>query len=95
MLRPRDRGDPWGAHTKVPFGAPASLRSRIPESGDHESLALQAVETIVSLCCGSAGLAYLLRPSPRARQVAARVALVGASTAFAALLGFAVLSDVL
>ena len=58
-------------------------------------LALQAVETIVSLCCGSAGLAYLLRPSPRARQVAARVALVGASTAFAALLGFAVLSDVL
>jgi hypothetical protein len=58
-------------------------------------LALQAVETIVSLSCGSAGLAFLLRPNPRARRVAARLALVGSSAALAALVGFAVLSDVL
>ena len=58
-------------------------------------LAMQAVETMVSVSCGTAGLAYLLRPNERGRRVALRVSLVGASAALAALLGFAVLTDVL
>jgi len=57
-------------------------------------LAIQAVETMVSLSCGTAGLAYLLRPNPRARRITARLAVVGGSAALAALLGFAVLADV-
>jgi uncharacterized membrane protein YbhN (UPF0104 family) len=58
-------------------------------------LAIQAVETIVSLTCGSAGLAYLLRPNPRARRIAARLAVVGASAVLAAALGLAMLNDLL
>lgn len=50
-------------------------------------LALQAIETVVSISCGSTGLAYLLRPNPRARRIALRVALVGASATLAALVG--------
>lgn len=56
-------------------------------------LAIQAVETMVSISCGTTGLAYLLRPSARARRIATRVALVGASAAFAAVLGLTVLVD--
>ncbi len=52
-------------------------------------LAIQTVETLVSVCCGTAGLAYLLRPNERARLIVRRVALVGASTAAAAGLGLA------
>jgi uncharacterized membrane protein YbhN (UPF0104 family) len=54
-------------------------------------LAIQAVETVVSVSCGSVGLAYLLRPSERARRIAGRVALVGAAAALAAFLGVAML----
>lgn len=50
-------------------------------------LAIQGVETIVSIACGTTGLGYLLRPNPRARRIAARIAVVGASTALAALVG--------
>jgi uncharacterized membrane protein YbhN (UPF0104 family) len=50
-------------------------------------LALQAVETSVSIACGTCGLAYLFRPAPRARRIALRVALVGASATLAALVG--------
>jgi uncharacterized membrane protein YbhN (UPF0104 family) len=50
-------------------------------------LAIQGVETIVSISCGTTGLAYLLWPNPRARRLAARVAVVGASAALAALVG--------
>jgi hypothetical protein len=53
-------------------------------------LAIQAVETAVSLACGSVGLAYLLRPDERARRVARRVAVVAAATSLAALVGIAV-----
>jgi uncharacterized membrane protein YbhN (UPF0104 family) len=55
-------------------------------------LAIQGVETIVSLSCGATGLAYLLRPNQRARRIAARVALVGASVALAAVVGVTVLN---
>jgi len=54
-------------------------------------LAIQGVETVVSLTCGSLGLAYLVRPNPRARMIAGRVALVGASAALAAVVGATVL----
>lgn len=50
-------------------------------------LAIQGVETIVSISCGTTGLAYLLRPNPRARRLAARIAVVGASAVLAALVG--------
>jgi uncharacterized membrane protein YbhN (UPF0104 family) len=50
-------------------------------------LAIQGVETVVSIGCGTAGVAYLVRPGPRARRVAIRVAAVVASAAFAAVLG--------
>lgn len=50
-------------------------------------LAIQGVETIVSISCGTTGLGYLLRPNPRARRIAGRVAVVGASSALAALVG--------
>ena len=46
-------------------------------------LAIQAVETIVSISCGTTGLAYMLRPNPRARRIAARVAVIGASAGLA------------
>jgi uncharacterized membrane protein YbhN (UPF0104 family) len=55
-------------------------------------LAIQGVETIVSLSCGATGLAYLLRPNERARRIATRTALVGASVALAALVGATVLN---
>ncbi|MGZ4335174.1 MAG: lysylphosphatidylglycerol synthase transmembrane domain-containing protein [Gaiellaceae bacterium] len=54
-------------------------------------LAIQGVETVVSIVCGSLGLAYLVRENARIRVVAARVALVGASAALAAVVGVAVL----
>ena len=50
-------------------------------------LAIQGVETLVSVTCGSLGLAYLLRPNERARRIAGRIVLVGASAALAAVLG--------
>lgn len=53
-------------------------------------LAIQAVETIVSTTCGTAGLVYLLHPSARMRRVASRVAVVGVSVASAAFLGLTV-----
>lgn len=53
-------------------------------------LAIQTVETLVSVSCGTAGVLYLVRPTARARQIASRVAIVGASTAGAAFVGLAV-----
>jgi uncharacterized membrane protein YbhN (UPF0104 family) len=53
-------------------------------------LAIQTVETLVSISCGAIGVVYLLRPNARARQLASRVAIVGASTAAAAGVGLAV-----
>jgi len=50
-------------------------------------LAIQGVETLVSVTCGSLGLAYLMQPSERVSRVATRVALVGGTTLLAALLG--------
>jgi len=55
-------------------------------------LAIQTVETLVSVSCGTAGLAFLLQPSEQVRRIAARVAIVGGSTAAAAGLGLAVLN---
>jgi uncharacterized membrane protein YbhN (UPF0104 family) len=55
-------------------------------------LAIQTVETLVSVSCGIAGITYLLQPNARVRQVASRVALVGASTAAAAVVGVAVVN---
>jgi uncharacterized membrane protein YbhN (UPF0104 family) len=55
------------------------------------ALGIQVVETVVSLACGSAGLAYLLYPNARARLIARRIVLVGASAAVAALLGLSLL----
>lgn len=52
-------------------------------------LAIQAVETAVSVSCGVSGLAYLLYPNERARRIAGRVALVGGSAAVAAVVGVA------
>jgi hypothetical protein len=51
------------------------------------------VETLVSVACGSAGIAYLVEPSERVRRALARVAVVGASAGAAAVVGF-VLSSV-
>jgi uncharacterized membrane protein YbhN (UPF0104 family) len=53
-------------------------------------LAIQGVETLVSVACGSLGIAYLVEPTPRVRRTVARVAVVGASACFAAVLGFVV-----
>jgi uncharacterized membrane protein YbhN (UPF0104 family) len=55
-------------------------------------LAIQGVETIVSVTCGSLGLAYLMQPSARVTRTALRVGLVGASTVLAALVGVVVLN---
>jgi uncharacterized membrane protein YbhN (UPF0104 family) len=54
-------------------------------------LAIQGVETLVSLACGSVGLAYLMQPSERVRRTAARVAVVGVSAVIAGFLGLVVL----
>jgi uncharacterized membrane protein YbhN (UPF0104 family) len=54
-------------------------------------LAIQGVETIVSVGCGAAGVAYLVQPGPRVRRIAVRVALVGTSAMLAGLLGATVL----
>jgi uncharacterized membrane protein YbhN (UPF0104 family) len=54
-------------------------------------VAIQGVETLVSIACGSFGVAYLVRPSARFRRVGARVAVVGASAALAAAVGALVL----
>jgi uncharacterized membrane protein YbhN (UPF0104 family) len=54
-------------------------------------LAIQGVETLVSVTCGSLGLAYLVQPSERVRRVATRVALVGAAATLAAVLGATIL----
>jgi uncharacterized membrane protein YbhN (UPF0104 family) len=53
-------------------------------------LAIQAVETVLSVTCGALGLAYLMQPDARARRVATRVALVGGTAVLAALLGAAI-----
>jgi uncharacterized membrane protein YbhN (UPF0104 family) len=53
-------------------------------------LAIQGVETMVSVTCGSLGLAYLMQPSERVTRAAIRVAVVGASTVLAALVGVVV-----
>ncbi|HET7129138.1 MAG TPA: lysylphosphatidylglycerol synthase transmembrane domain-containing protein [Gaiellaceae bacterium] len=54
-------------------------------------LAIQGVETLVSVTCGSLGLAYLVQPSERVKRVATRAALVGAAATFAAVLGATIL----
>jgi uncharacterized membrane protein YbhN (UPF0104 family) len=54
-------------------------------------LAIQGVETLVSVTCGSLGLAYLMQPSERVGRVAARAALVGGAVALAAALGATIL----
>jgi hypothetical protein len=50
-------------------------------------LAIQGVETVVSVTCGSLGLAYLMQPSERVTRAAVRIAVVGASAVLAALVG--------
>jgi uncharacterized membrane protein YbhN (UPF0104 family) len=50
-------------------------------------LAIQGVETLVSVTCGSLGLAYLMQPSERVSRVAARVAIVGGATVLAGVVG--------
>jgi uncharacterized membrane protein YbhN (UPF0104 family) len=50
-------------------------------------IAIQALETIVSLTAGGLGGLYLLQPSPTVRRWTLRVVAVGASAAIAALLG--------
>src|SRR5256885_445715 len=57
-------------------------------------LAIQAVETMVSVTSGSLGLAYLMQPSERVSRVAARTALAGGAAALAAVLGAAILNFV-
>jgi uncharacterized membrane protein YbhN (UPF0104 family) len=53
-------------------------------------LAIQGVETLVSVSCGSLGIAYLVEPSPRVRRTVARVAVVGGSAGLAAVVGLVV-----
>jgi uncharacterized membrane protein YbhN (UPF0104 family) len=53
-------------------------------------LAIQGVETLVSVTCGSLGLAYLMQPSERATRTAIRVAVVGTTTLLATLVGVVV-----
>ena len=53
-------------------------------------LAIQGVETMVSVTCGSLGLAYLMQPSERVTRTAIRVAVVGATSVLAALVGVVV-----
>jgi uncharacterized membrane protein YbhN (UPF0104 family) len=50
-------------------------------------IAIQALETLVSLVAGSLGGLYLLRPQPAVRRWAPRVAAVGTSVGLAALVG--------
>jgi uncharacterized membrane protein YbhN (UPF0104 family) len=47
-------------------------------------LAIQGVETLVSVSCGSLGVAYLVEPSPRVSRAVSRVAVVGGSACLAA-----------
>jgi len=54
-------------------------------------LAIQGVETLVSVTCGSLGLAYLMQPSERVRRAALRVAVVGGSAVLAGLVGLVVI----
>ncbi|HEU5362616.1 MAG TPA: lysylphosphatidylglycerol synthase domain-containing protein [Gaiellaceae bacterium] len=53
-------------------------------------LAIQGVETLVSVSCGSLGVAYLVEPSPRVSRAVSRVAVVGGSACIAAVVGFVV-----
>jgi uncharacterized membrane protein YbhN (UPF0104 family) len=55
-------------------------------------LAIQGVETVVSVTCGTLGLAYLVQPSERVRLLATRTALVGGAATLAAVLGAAILN---
>jgi uncharacterized membrane protein YbhN (UPF0104 family) len=50
-------------------------------------LAIQGVETAVSITTGTLGLAYLVDASPRVRRIAGGVAAVGVSTGLAAVVG--------
>ncbi|HEX7625749.1 MAG TPA: hypothetical protein VF379_01745, partial [Gaiellaceae bacterium] len=56
--------------------------------------AIQALETLVSVTTGTAGLLYLTRPRGAARRWTMRVATVGASVAVAAGLGLLVLNAI-
>jgi uncharacterized membrane protein YbhN (UPF0104 family) len=55
-------------------------------------IAIQAIETLVSLAAGTLGGAYLMRPNETVRLWMMRISTVGASVAIAALLGLAVFS---
>jgi|SRR5579884_125274 len=55
-------------------------------------LAIQGVETIVSIGCGATGILYLLQPGERARRLALRAVALGASAAVAVAVGTAVVS---
>jgi uncharacterized membrane protein YbhN (UPF0104 family) len=57
-------------------------------------IAIQALETIVSVAAGGTGALYLARPGGAARVWAARAAVVGAGGVVAALLGVALLNAV-
>ena len=50
-------------------------------------LAIQGLETLVSIAAGASGALYLAAPGPAARRWTARVAVVGAAAALAAVLG--------
>jgi uncharacterized membrane protein YbhN (UPF0104 family) len=53
-------------------------------------LAIQGVETLVSVSSGVFGIAYLVEPSPRVSRAVTRVAVVGGSACVAAVVGFVV-----
>jgi uncharacterized membrane protein YbhN (UPF0104 family) len=57
-------------------------------------IAMQALETLVSICAGSAGALYLARPGGAARLWAARAAMVGTAGALATVLGVALVNAV-
>jgi hypothetical protein len=54
-------------------------------------IAMQAIESVVSITAGSLGILYLAQSRPTFRVWTLRAATVGASIAFAALLGAHVL----
>jgi len=55
-------------------------------------IAIQALETLVSISAGSAGVLYLAAPGAAVRRWTLRVATVGATAAFATVLGLVVLN---
>jgi uncharacterized membrane protein YbhN (UPF0104 family) len=64
-----------------------ATRGIAADAGIATGLAIQGIETLVSVAAGTTGALYLAAPGTAARRWAARVAVVGAAAALAALLG--------